>query len=310
MFMTISLILVTLALGWMVYLHIEGNAVRGAVSNWVRGILGELGIAFDGNPLGTYVLTGSVHGTALKAENYAERAPPGAREDESKKTVCIIELPLAVPDLIVCRTADVDRVMGPLPAVPRTLTGHDDFDKVYSLFVSNTTAVPDAAGSGYRQSGATGALGWAKPPILDRLTDLSLEWMRVRTGACELAFKPFQPTGMVRAVLTCANLSRSATGAAWIPVPARDFSASIDIKEAGSTLLFGPLTGAFWGGVLGAAIAAGSHGPGVETVLCSSASISMICAAFATRALLLRRGIVPRPPHSNDAKDHAHHNAP
>ncbi len=285
MFLTISLLIVALAVGCIVYLLLAARAARRVVLTWSREKLCELGIALEGDPLGAYTLHGSVHGAELKVHSRVDRAPPGAREDESKKTVCAVELPLAVPDLIVCRTVEVDRVMGPLPAVPRTLTGHADFDKVYSLFVSNTTAGPEVYGAGYRQSGAGGALGWAKPPILDQLNELGLEWMRVRSGACDLTFLPFMPEDTVRAAVASANLSRAQAGATLVPERDGPRAADRDASKPLGIIIAGPFFGLFACGFPGSVLIQGLKLPVLETILFIVGGASLIACVAAWREL-------------------------
>lgn len=292
MFLTISLLIVALAVGCVVYFVLAARAARRVALTWSREKLCELGIALEGDPLGAYTLHGSVHGAELEVHSRVESAPPGAREGEGKKTVCVVKLPLAVPDLIVCRSVEVDRVMGPLPAVPRTLTGHADFDKVYSLFVSNTTAGPEVSGAGYRQSGAGGALGWAKPSILDRLTELGLEWMRVRAGACELTFLPFMPEDTVRAAIASANLSRAQAGTTLVPDGSGLRAADRDASKPLEVIIAGPFLGLFACGFPGTLLMKGLDLPVLETVLFIVGGASLIGCIAAWRELgKMKQGI-------------------
>lgn len=299
MFMIVSLIVIALAGGCMLYLFLEGSAAQRILSAWSDAKLAELGIAVEGDSLKDYRLHGSVHGAEVEVHAMVERAPPGAREDEPKKTVCVIKLALPLPDLIVCRSTDVDRVMGPLPAVPRTRTGHADFDKVYSLFVSSgATGDQGGAEGGYRRPGTIGPLGWAKPPILDRLTDLGLVWMRAREGACELAFEIFVPEDTVRAVVTSANMLRALTGAALIPVPAGEPVPKRDAAGPRNLALFGPVAGGLWAIILAMPLSVGLDLSMTETVLCVIGGVSLICCAIgASKLRELKRG----PPWSTPA---------
>lgn len=176
----------------------------------IRKALAPIGGSLHGNPFDSYVLRTTVEGIDVQVHNRAVRKRPGAREDDSSKTVCAIELPLDGPDLIVCRMEEVDAVMGPLPSAVRKRSGHAAFDAQYAIFAS---AAEPETGPSYRGPPLTKSTAWAQPAVVERLIELKLQWMRLREGRGEVVFEPFEAEDAVRGVRTCANIARAISGA-------------------------------------------------------------------------------------------------
>ncbi len=169
--------------------------------------LAEAGLAATGNLLGSYVAH-PVQGSDVTITNRTRPVRPGATEPGDEACIVTVDLPLA--DQIVCRAAEADVVMGPLPAVPRRRTGHAPFDDAYAVFVGVTGEAPPAVS--YRSAPVAGDVRWAQLALLDRLVELGLLWMRIRDGHAEIAFPPLEAEDVGRAAALARAMERVVHG--------------------------------------------------------------------------------------------------
>jgi hypothetical protein len=174
------------AILWSIVLTAVVTARNRAAAARVEERLSATGLTLSGDPLGTYTLRGQTGGVDVVVENGASKPPPGARGDDAERTVGLVRVGTRLVDQIVCESTKVDAVMGPLPAVPRVSTGAGMFDARYAAFV--TAGAPD------------GAIAWADPSTLGTMVTLSLVWMRVQAGQCEVAFEPLASQDVPRAI--------------------------------------------------------------------------------------------------------------
>jgi len=174
------------AILWSIVLSAIVSARNRAAAARVLERLRATGLTLTGNPLGAYTLSGRAGGVDVLVVNDASMRPPGSREDEAEHTVGLVRVGTRLPDQIVCESRNVDAVMGPLPAVPRVSTGAGMFDARYATFVA--AGAPD------------GAVAWADPSTLATMMALSLLWMRVQAGRCEVAFEPVASQDVPRAI--------------------------------------------------------------------------------------------------------------
>ncbi|MEZ4299920.1 MAG: hypothetical protein R3B70_33540 [Polyangiaceae bacterium] len=169
--------------------------------------LERTGLALEGDPLGAFELQGTLEGVSLTLENTAGRKLPGASGAE--RTVCALTFEVPLPDLVVCSRADTDAVMGPLPAVPRTLTGDTGFDTAYSVFVSPQ---PVESSGDFRTAAGAQALAWARPEALEQLRSASLQWLRVQDRSCQLMLAPVDAASARVALSLALSFARAASG--------------------------------------------------------------------------------------------------
>ncbi|MFO0593205.1 MAG: hypothetical protein U0441_37020 [Polyangiaceae bacterium] len=226
--------------------------VLNAVLRARRAYIGEttraleaVGLKAKGNSGGPFVLNANDGDVHVEATGPVKRAAPGARPDEARVEVCAVDLPLPLPDCLICRADEVDRMMGPLSPFPRTRTGHIEFDERYRVYFSGDAAT-SGADAGYRDGAVGNRVSWAQPAILERLLELELRWLRVRDQQCEATFPVLAPTDMVRALRTCENLGRLARGRSLTPVSPGPLAPLRDPSKLLNNVIFPPLMGIFW----------------------------------------------------------------
>ena len=219
------------------------NAARRVATAEAAAKLAGAGLKTTGNPLGSFTAH-PVEGAGMAVANRTRPVRPGATEPGDEACVVSIDLPLV--DQIVCSAADVDKVMGPLPAVPRVRTGHERFDTAYAVFIGVNGAAPPA--SSYRMAPVAGDVPWAQPALLDRLLELDLLWMRVRDGQAQLAFPPLEAEDVGRATALARAFEQAARGLPLPPlvrgpriVQPRHFPGEIVVKSWLVSILAGPI---------------------------------------------------------------------
>ncbi len=189
------------------------------------------GLLANGDLLGCFVAR-PLEGTDVIVTDRTRHMRPGAKPPGDEVCLAVLDLPLV--DHIVCRAADADAVMGPLPAVPRLHTGHAPFDGEYAVFVG-VTGNAQPAGS-YRAAPVASDVPWALLVVLDRFMELGLSWMRVRDGRAELAFPPLEVEDVGRAAALALAIEPIARGG---PVPALVRGPRVLRPERGSRLQIG-----------------------------------------------------------------------
>jgi hypothetical protein len=198
---------------WAVVIKMATNAEAGekerAREQTRLAVRRTIGLEIDGDPIRSCSMRGNVHGVDLTIDVRTTRALPGPSETSESATSVSGHAPL--PEQIVCRSADVDKVMGPLPAVPRQPTGDATFDASYAVFVGAGAAAQPP--TGYRDAAPTApAVVWADPKTLADMHAQRLIFMRVDNGRCELAFEPRSADDVAPLVATAANVIRRASG--------------------------------------------------------------------------------------------------
>ncbi len=177
----------------------------------IRATFERDGLTLEGDPLGSYKLTGKTGAPHVSLQNRVLVKQPGQTEGTSVRA--IVKVDVALPDLVVCRTGDADAVMGLLPSVPRVRTGDDRFDSKYSIFVSQ---VPSDMGTDFRSAPGSTALVWAKPQVLNQMISLEMSSFRAREGHCEVLIEPVGPWDAGPALALGENLARAATSQALL----------------------------------------------------------------------------------------------
>lgn len=174
----------------------------------------SLGLDIDGDPLVAYSMRGEMHGVETSIEGRMTPPLPGAFPHV---VVTAITVRTSLPDQIVCRKADVEKVMGSLPSVPRRTTGDPRFDEQFAVFVGASTQEQPA---GYRDPPAgVSSIPWADPTTLEAMITHGLLFLRVRDGACLLAFPPKRPHEVEPLVAVAANVARRPAGEPLVIVP-------------------------------------------------------------------------------------------
>ncbi len=199
----IGLVLLAVAIVCSTLLGAAARTDRPRASLRILEVSGLSSLALTGDPFETYTVSGEIHGVDLAIENRLIARRPGPSEDTVK--VCVARVPVLLGDMVVCQASEIDAVMGALPAVPRSRTGHRAFDEGYALFVSQ-------ASGGYRGAEPAAAGAWAVPEVLDRLVELDLRWIRVREGTAELAFEVQKAGDLGRVAAVAANVARLSRG--------------------------------------------------------------------------------------------------
>ena len=225
-------------------LHAVLRARRAYVAEKTRA-LEALGLNVQGSRRGIFVLTSTDGGVNVEATGPVKRPAPGARPGEAPIEVCAVDLRLPLPDCLICRAEEVDRMMGPVTPFPPTRTGHSAFDEGYRAYFSGEAPSSEKE-AGYREGTSGKTMSWAQPAILDRLLELRLRWLRVRDQQCEAAFPVLAPADMVRALRTCENLGHVARGRSLTPVPPGPLAPLHDPSKLLDNVIFAPLIGIFW----------------------------------------------------------------
>ncbi len=278
----VTLVCGLLVVAWIAWIWQECATATDLLRASIIIALREKGVLLKGDPFGSYSVEVSVPGLTVEARNAVLRRRPGTREDESSETVCLVEVPLQAPDFIVCRADVADIVMGPLPAVPRTRSGHSLFDAVYSIFAAPGSPV---AAPGYRDAPIVANIAWAQPAIVERLLELGLRWIRVREARAEIAFDPLQAQDAVRAALTCANIVRAAAGAGLMGVALGARCAAPLTSEPLLVVFTGLGGGIFLGLCVALPVAGALDLDMLETSLICFVAVAAIGCAGATRLL-------------------------
>lgn len=191
----------------------EKARARAEVEDAVRR---TIGLEVAGDPIGSCAMRGNVHGVDLAIDVGSSRTLPGPSDESCAVTA--ISGATGLPDQIVCRKSDVDKVMGALPAVPRQPAGDPTFDARYAVFVGVEAGAQPAGG--YRDGAAqVPALAWTEPKILSDMVAHGLVFMRVRDGRCELAFEPRPAEDVAPLVATAANVIRRAASQPLVTAP-------------------------------------------------------------------------------------------
>lgn len=260
-----------------VLFHIARQA-RSDASERATRTLNALGLTLGGEVLKKYTLEGELDGVAVTFTGQSSRAAPGARPDEAAVEVFAADLSLPLPNCLICRAEDTERMMGPLISTPRTATGHAQFDKTYEVYLaSEETRV--ASAPGYRdRSGST--MSWAQPEILDRLLDLKLLWLRVREQRCEITFPPLSPEDAVRAVATCRNINNALHGRSLTDVRSGPPGPISKVAELVDNLSYSPFIAAFWAIFLGFILGNALNIPMLHIGLLIGSSILILSSAI------------------------------
>jgi hypothetical protein len=219
----------------------EKERVRSAMRAAVRR---SIGLEIDGDPIGSYAMRGEVHGVETSIDGKMMPSLPGASPYEHVG-VTAITVRASLPDQIVCRRFDVDKVMGSLPSMPPRATGDPLFDGQFAVFIGVGPTQEEPAG--YRDPPAgVSRLAWADPRTLGEMTAQHLLFLRVRDGACQIAFPPTPAHEIGPLVATAANVARRASGeplvaaptASTFIAPARSFDSAAWVTALAPPLLF------------------------------------------------------------------------
>lgn len=167
----------------------------------------ETGLTPSGDALGTFTLRGAVHGIDVELTNCTTKRPPGPSENDTP--VCIAYVTAPIADQVVCKIAEIDQIMGPLPMVPRVRTSHVQFDAGYAVFVG---LAGEPMGGSYRGASNASAVPWAQPSLLDRFVEFDLRWLRVQEGRVEVAFGPLPVEAAGRAAALAAAVALASQG--------------------------------------------------------------------------------------------------
>lgn len=176
--------------------------------------LAETGMELHGDVLENYELRGSVDGIQVSLKRCANLKMPGSSTET--KPYGLVEVDAAMPDLILCKIGDVDAVMGPIPAVSRTLTGDTELDARYALFIAAPTG---EIGSSFRTAQGADRLSWAKPAVLRQCVAQDVCWLRARDGRCELVLHCIRAEHAYVAFMLGVNLARAAAGRPLLEMP-------------------------------------------------------------------------------------------
>lgn len=127
-------------------------------------------------------LSGVRDGVTLRIEMDVSRAYPGKPLDPSADDIhrsgTLVVAQAKGEDVLVCRRALSDQIVGPVPAVPRRRTGDAVFDDAFDVF--STDAEFDAT---------------SFPPAHARaaLLQLGLKWLRRKDGRLEMFLEKISP---------------------------------------------------------------------------------------------------------------------
>ena len=190
----------------------SAHNLRSRAEREAMQVLAATGLVPSGDALGTFALSGAVHGIDVELTNRVSKRPPGPYDGNA--TVCVAYAAAPIADQIVCRLAQVDQIMGPLPMVPRIRTNHAQFDAEYAVFVGSAG---EPIGASYRSASNPSAAPWAQPSLLDRLLEFDLQWLRVQGGRVELVFRPLPAEAAKRVGELIAAVALASHGKA-IPV--------------------------------------------------------------------------------------------
>lgn len=213
MLLLIDVALFTLSLLLAVVLVLWGQRLRRKRMRQAQAELDRTRLTVAGDPLGAFLLRGKVEGVDISLECQTSVKRPGQGASEGGYLFAsVVRLPVPLPDLIVCRSAEVDGIMGPLPSAPRARTGHAPFDTAFSVYLSPTLAGGQAGD--FLTSKAT-SLAWAHPRLLERMTEMELHWIRIQHGEAQLVFPPTNSAGAERISTLGVAFGRAARGEAF-----------------------------------------------------------------------------------------------
>lgn len=127
----------------------------------------------------------------------------------------LVELPLALPNQMICARERAQAVFGPFPP-PTVATGHPGFDQRFAVYL------PKDDSAGYRSVPAD-ATPWARTPqavqIFTNLDVLRFEALHVQEGRGRLVFQALAVDGMVAAMEVATAFGRSVPVAPLPRVP-------------------------------------------------------------------------------------------
>jgi len=226
-----------LVLAWVVshLLRREGQRARERAEADAARSLAVAGLRANGDLLGAFVARPE-EGVDVILTNRKPQTRPGATEPTGD--MCVVRLAVPLEDQIVCKVAETEMVMGPLPAVPPTRTGYPPFDDTYALFVGPAAGAPSGS---YREAPVAGSTRWAQTPLLDGLLDLDLLWLRVQDGHAELAFPPLEVEDVARAAALAVAIEHAARGRPLPALPRGPRTIRPPWQDVGSSV------GAAWG---------------------------------------------------------------
>lgn len=207
MLLLIDFALLALAVIFTKFMNRRGQASRRRAEADAAARLAAAGLQAKGELLGTFVAR-PVDGLEVVLTNRTPQTRPGASEPTG--TACVARIAVPLVDQIVCKAAEADLVMGPLPAVPRVRTGYAPFDDVYAVFVGVAGGAPD--GGSYRAAPVAGDIPWAQTPLLESLLELELHWLRVQEGRADLVFPALEIEDVGRAAALAAAVEHAAAG--------------------------------------------------------------------------------------------------
>ncbi len=174
--------------------------------------LRELGLEVEGDPLDSFVARGQYSDVFIDLASRTSRRPPGSAQEY--RTVGVLSFPLALPDMVVCSLAEKEAIMGPLPAVPRSLTGHDRFDAAYAVYVSPELPVAD---TDFRTAPRGAPSSWARPGLLEQLLEARVHWIRVENQQCSVVLPLVDAENVEAALSVGSNFALAASGRLLLP---------------------------------------------------------------------------------------------
>ena len=244
------------------------NALQASLEREAAQAIEAQGFTFDGAPFGSYTAAATVDGEPVVLDQtYAPR--PGVGEQPSVR-VARVKLRTSSPStLLVCRRADEESMVGPVPARPRVETGDARFDAAYACHAVD--AAP-ATAEGYRDVPRSPAMRWAVPELLGALRALSLSWMQVRDGELTVAFDPLAPPDLRRATELALQVARALRGEAPHAVsdaPRAPWSSRRVARDARTRALVALIAGLSLGPLAGVPLAmTGIFNPLYEAEVC------------------------------------------
>lgn len=197
-------------------------------------VLRTIGLDLGGDSLRAYVMSGHVHDVEARIEGtIAPTLPVGL------PGVTAITVRTSLPDQIVCRRHDLVKVTAAQPSLsslPPRPTGSTSFDDKFAVFVEAGPSQQQAAG--YREAPTdTAQIAWSDPTTLAAMVTQHLVYLRVRDGACQLAFHPKPANEVAPLLVTAVNVARKAAGEPLVePAPPPTFIAPARSYESAAAV--------------------------------------------------------------------------
>ncbi len=173
---------------------------RARIRKQLLPALKAAGLQISGDPFGGYELHGNYEGIDLRLGNRSSLRPPWEHHTKDLLSCATVTFWAPVPNSIVCRWYERDRVAVHFPPVAQVGTGFAEFDAAFAVFVDPYRRPAAHPGS------SSANLRWPPSETLGVFVEMNLRWLHVNNETAVLVLPTINDPRDIERVLSLASM--------------------------------------------------------------------------------------------------------